>query len=292
MQTIKSKKKIATFLGITLGISCLFYFFIISAGTLEAGGGLYVLLLMWTPGLAGIVTQLIFEHSLKGMGWKPGKFNYLALAYVIPIIYCLIVYGLTWVTGLGSVPSPEFMKNLAISYPKLSGASGILIFTGVAGTLGVVISMVSALGEEIGWRGVLVPELAKVMPYSRVSLVSGGIWALWHMPLIFFADYKLPGVPVWYGALMFLIMVVAISFVFAWLRLKSGSLWTAALLHASHNLFVQSIFTPLTAQNTITPYIIDEFGCGLAIAIAVTAFLFWRRRNDLPEQVVMESESN
>jgi membrane protease YdiL (CAAX protease family) len=167
----------------------------------------------------------------------------------------------------------------------------LLLFTGIMATLGVLSSMVSALGEEIGWRGVLVPELAKVMPYTRVSLVSGGIWALWHMPLIFFADYKLPGVPVWYGALMFLIMVVGISFVFAWLRLKSGSLWTAALLHASHNLWVQAFFTPLTAQNSITPYIIDEFGCGLTIAIAIAAFLFWRRRNDLPEQAIVEPAS-
>jgi membrane protease YdiL (CAAX protease family) len=287
----KAGKKIITFLGITFTISCLFYFLIISAGTLQAGGGLYVLLLMWTPGVAGILTQLIFEHSLKGMGWKPGKFKYLALAYIIPVLYCLVVYGLTWVTGLGTFPSPEFMKDLSTTYPKLSGQNGLLLFTGIMATLGVLSSMVSALGEEIGWRGVLVPELAKVMPYTRVSLVSGGIWALWHMPLIFFADYKLPGVPVWYGALMFLIMVVGISFVFAWLRLKSGSLWTAALLHASHNLWVQAFFTPLTAQNSITPYIIDEFGCGLTIAIAIAAFLFWRRRNDLPEQAIVEPAS-
>ncbi|MDX9864655.1 MAG: CPBP family glutamic-type intramembrane protease [Anaerolineaceae bacterium] len=46
---------------------------------------------------------------------------------------------------------------------------------------------------------------------------------------------------------MFTILVVGISTVFAWLRLQSGSLWPAAVLHASHNLFVQAIFTSLTA---------------------------------------------
>lgn len=280
----KSEKKIATFLGITLLISCIFYFLIISAGTLNAGGGLYVMLLMWTPGFAGIFTQLIFEHSLKGMGWKPGKFKYLALAYIIPVAYCLVVYGLTWISGLGTFPSPEFIKDLSVNYPRFSGTGGLLIFTGIMATLGVITSLLSALGEEIGWRGLLVPEMAKVMPYTQVSLISGVIWALWHMPLIFFADYKLPGVPVWYGALMFLIMVIGISFVFAWLRLRSGSLWTAALLHASHNLFVQAVFTPMTGQNAVTPYIIDEFGCGLAIAIAIAAFLFWRKRNSLPSE--------
>jgi membrane protease YdiL (CAAX protease family) len=278
----KAEKKIAAFLGITLSVSCLFYFLIISSGSLNASGGLYTLLLMWTPGVAGIITQLIFEHSLKGMGWKPGKFKYLALAYIIPVIYCIVVYGITWSTGLGSFAPAAFLKAVSVSYPGVSGTKGLVIVIAVMSTLGVITSLISAMGEEIGWRGLLVPEMAKVMPFTRVGLISGVIWALWHMPLILFADYKLPGVPVWYGAVMFLLMVVGISFVFAWLRLKSGSLWTAAILHASHNLFVQVVFTPLTGQNSITPYIIDEFGCGLTIAIAIIAFILWRRRNDLP----------
>ncbi|BCY17726.1 hypothetical protein hrd7_15750 [Leptolinea sp. HRD-7] len=291
MRQKKAEKKITVFLAITLTVSCLFYYLIIRSGTLMAAGGLYVLLLMWTPGVAGIITQLIFEHSLKGMGWKPGKFKYLALAYVVPLLYCLVVYGFTWISGLGTFPSAEFLKDLAASYPGLSGTQGLLIFTAIMSTLGVITSLLSALGEEIGWRGLLVPEMAEIMPYTRVSLISGVIWALWHMPLIFFADYRLPGVPTWYGATMFLIMVVGISFVFAWLRLKSGSLWTAAILHASHNLFVQAVFTPMTGQNAVTPYIIDEFGCGLAIAIVIAAFLFWRKRHDLPENNHVDASS-
>ena len=291
MFSSKPAKKIATFLGITLSISCIFYYLIISSGTLNAGGGIFVLLLMWTPGFAGIVTQLIFEHSLKGMGWKPGKFKYLGLAYILPVLYCLYVYGLTWIKGFGTFPSPEFMKQLTDTYPGVPGSYALLIFIGIMATLGVMVSLLTATGEEIGWRGLLVPEMAKIMPYSRVSLVSGLIWALWHMPLIFFADYKLPGVPVWYSSLMFLIMVVGISFVFAWLCLKSGSLWTAAILHASHNLFVQSVFTPLTGQTAVTPYIIDEFGCGLAITIVLIAFLFWRKRKDLPGESLVETAS-
>jgi membrane protease YdiL (CAAX protease family) len=76
-------------------------------------------------------------------------------------------------------------------------------------------------------------------------------------------------------------MVIGISFAFAWLRLKSGSLWTAVLLHASHNLFIQGIFTPLTQDSGPTMYWIDEFGIGLALGAVVVAYLFWRRRNEL-----------
>ena len=77
-------------------------------------------------------------------------------------------------------------------------------------------------------------------------------------------------------ALTFTWMVVASSFVCAWLRLKSGSLWTAVIPHASHNLYIQDIFDPLTQDRRITKYVTTEFGIGLAVA-----YYFWRRRGEV-----------
>lgn len=269
-------KKITVFLGVTLLISSILEIGIISAGSLNANDGLYVFFLMWSPGLAAIITQLFFERSLKGLGWKPGKAKYLGLAYIIPVGYCLVVYGFTWLSGLGGIPGAQLVKAAVQSFPGTSSDVTIILYIVFMGTAGVAVSLVSALGEEIGWRGLLVPELAKMLPFPLVSLFSGLIWAVWHMPMILFSDYNLPGTPKWYAALMFLILVTGISFVFAWLRLKSGSLWTATVLHASHNIFVQAIFTPLTIQNEITPYVIDEFGCGLALVAVLLAVFFWR----------------
>jgi membrane protease YdiL (CAAX protease family) len=240
---------------------------------------------MWCPGLAGMLTQLIYEHTLRGLGWKLGKFKYLALAYLLPLGYCLITYGFTWLSGLGSFPNLEFVTQLQQSYTSGAGSVPllILIYTANMAVFGLIGGLFSGLGEEIGWRGFFVPELYKVMSYTKAMFVSGGIWVLWHMPLIFFADYNLPGVPRWYAATMFTIMVIGLSFAFGWLRLKSGSLWPAALLHASHNLFIQSIFTPLTGIKKITPYIIDEFGIALAIMGIVVAIIFWRKSTGLPK---------
>jgi membrane protease YdiL (CAAX protease family) len=75
--------------------------------------------------------------------------------------------------------------------------------------------------------------------------------------------------------------VVAISVVFAWLRLKSGSLWTGAMLHASHNLYVQGVFTPLTGDRGKTAWFIDEFGAVLPIVAVAFGIYFWRRRGEL-----------
>jgi membrane protease YdiL (CAAX protease family) len=78
-------------------------------------------------------------------------------------------------------------------------------------------------------------------------------------------------------------MVLAISVVFAWMRLKSGSLWTGALLHASHNLYVQAIFTPLTRNTGKTRWFIDEFGAMLPLVTVGFAIYFWTRRNELDQ---------
>lgn len=280
----KSVKKIYTFLFLVLILSSIAYYFIFKAGSLQAYGGNLVLLLMWVPGISGMLTQLIYERTLRGMGWKLGKAKYLLLAYLLPLIYCLLVYGFTWISGLGSVPNPDFLAEVSSTYGISSSNPTIviLIYSAVAAVVGLFGSLLSATGEEIGWRGVFVPELAKVTTFPKVALISGAIWAVWHLPAIFFADYNMPGVPTWYAGLMFIIMVLGISFSFAWLRLKSGSLWTAAILHASHNLFIQAIFTPMTLQNKITPFIIDEFGVGLAIAGILVAWFFIQKNNKQP----------
>jgi len=64
----------------------------------------------------------------------------------------------------------------------------------------------------------------------------------------------------------------------AWLRLRSGSVWPAALLHASHNLYIQGYFDRVTADTGITKYLTGEFGAALAITAAITGFIFWRLR--------------
>lgn len=77
-------------------------------------------------------------------------------------------------------------------------------------------------GHATRWRGFLVPQLAKVTSYPRVALISGVIWALCYYPIIVFADYH-GGGPLWYSIACFTAMVLGISFLFTWMRLRSGS---------------------------------------------------------------------
>jgi len=99
-------------------------------------------------------------------------------------------------------------------------------------------------------------------------------------PLLIWSDYN-SGTPTWYSLTCFTVMVISVSFIFAWMRLKSGSLWTGALLHASHNLYVQGIFTPLTRDTGKTAWFIDEFGAVLPLVALGFGIYFWSRRNEL-----------
>jgi len=269
---------IYTYLICTFALSSIFYTLIIRAGHLAAGGGLFVLGLMWCPGVAAMLTCLIRRRSLATLGWS-WKWRYQGASYLIPIVYAGVTYAAVWMLGLGGVPNWKVVdKFIASSHPGLSRPAGLALYVLSTLTLGMVLSVVSALGEEIGWRGFLVPQLAKTTTFTKTALISGGIWASWHTPILLFADYN-NGTPALYGLTCFAVMVIGISFAFAWMRLRSGSLWTGAFLHASHNMVIQSILTPLTIDTGTTKWVIDEFGCALAIAAIVVAYLFWRRRN-------------
>jgi membrane protease YdiL (CAAX protease family) len=255
-----TRAELTTYLGLTFGLSAVFYWLIISAGSLGAGGGKYVLALMWCPGVSALITRLVFQRNVRGEGWGLGSPRWLILAYLLPIAYATVAYGLVWLTGLGGVDLSRFK-----------------IGVGTFLVLGSLQSLLSATGEELGWRGFLVPTLARTMSFQRTAVISGAIWAAWHVPLIVFADYN-GGTPTWYSVLCFGVMVVSMGFPFAWLRLRSKSVWPAAILHASHNLFVQAFFDRVTVNTGPTRWLTSEFGAALAIMIAITAFIFYRAR--------------
>jgi len=277
---MSSQKKVSLFLFLTICFSALSYIPILRAGTVGVQGGLFVFTLMWSPGLAAILTQLITNRSLRGMGWRLRSARWLGLAWILPVLYALPVYAFTWLTGLGIFPNPSRIAHLAEEYSSTNTTTIVATFVLFSLTLDMVGPLLSALGEEIGWRGLFVPELAKTTSFTKTALISGIVWAAWHMPGIFLADLNSTSIPNLYAATMFAILIIAISFPFAWLTLKSGSLWTAVLLHTTHNIFIQGVFDRLSGNTAITPHITGEFGVGLALTRLVVAYFFWRTQRD------------
>jgi membrane protease YdiL (CAAX protease family) len=276
---------LAPFLLLTLAFSSFFYYRIIAAGSLGVAGGLYVVGLMWCPGLAALVTTFASRRSLRGLGWGWGRTRYQVWSLALPVLYSVTAYLLVWLSGLGGFYDPAFVRQAArilaaLGLPELSTGSAAAVAVLVTVVVGLPVNCVAALGEEIGWRGLLVPELARRVTFAKTALLSGAIWAVWHYPLLLFADYN-SGTPAWYGLSCFTVMVLGISFVYAWMRLRSWSLWTGMFLHASHNLVVQQILDPLTRDTGITRYVTGEFGIALALAGVVVGYVFWRKAPEL-----------
>ncbi len=282
------KRATCLYLFLTLTFSSVFYGLVIWSGHLGSGGFLVVYGLMWCPALAALTSCRVVGRSFWSLAWRWPEGKYIALGYFLPLAYASVAYGAVWAFRLGGWNS-EFANQNAQTF-GLRGMprwGSLALYILLSATVGVIRNLASALGEEIGWRGFLVPELAKQMSFTKLSLLSGAIWAVWHSPVLLFADYN-AGTNRWYALGCFALMVVSVGSIAAWLTLKSGSLWPAAMLHASHNLFIQEIFDNAMRDTGRTLWYTTEFGAALAVTSAAFALYFWTRRGEV-EQPVMHN---
>jgi membrane protease YdiL (CAAX protease family) len=162
-------RAIPIFLLTTLLISSVFYFLIIKSGHMGGGWGGYVAGLMWSPGLAALLTCKLLRRDLDSIGWGWGKTRYEVIGYLIPLGYSIVIYTFVWLTGLGGVYNKSFVDQITNSFglgPIPAWASITLYFIFTA-TFTVIRDFATVIGEEIGWRGFLVPELAKEARFPR-----------------------------------------------------------------------------------------------------------------------------
>jgi uncharacterized protein len=280
----KPQSRMGIYLLLVLLISSVFYALIISCGHVAGARGMYVIGLMWSPAMAALLTCRLTGKSYAELGFRWPRARWALLAWLLPAAYAGVAYIVVWVCGWGTFGNPIFLADIAKSFgwPNapawLIEAGSLLLF----GTFGMVRGVSTGLGEEIGWRGFLTPEATRAYGFTGGTLLTGVIWTSWHLPILLFADYN-AGTPWWFGMPCFALMVIGTSFAFAWLRLRSGSVWPAAILHGSHNVLIQLWLTPMTgARGNITAYAIDEFGFMLALAGIVVGIVFWRKRAELP----------
>lgn len=222
----------------------------------------------WTPGAAAIATRLIVRRNLRGLGWGWGKRPvYLWGAIVLPFLGSLLVYLPVWFSGLGAF-NGEALAGLASGIEQ-EGARGIV------GALAFVLAI--TLGEELGWRGLLTPELSRITTFAKTSLATGLVWSSWHFPIVALQlAYQQTRVPLWYSLLCFTATVLGLSFFLTWLRLRSQSLWPPVLFHASCNC-AQWGLEWLTQRTALTSYVTFQYGAGFAILVWILLGILWKK---------------
>lgn len=134
----------------------------------------------------------------------------------------------------------------------------------VAATILSTVLLVQA-GEELGWRGYMLPCLAARFGYAWSSIMVGVVWAAWHLPLFYIAGADKTGqsFPVW-G-----LSVVAISVAITWLYANTGgSLLLTMLMHAAVNNMGSLV-------SSATPGATDVWTLTGSPAIMLTLLLLW-----------------
>ena len=235
--------------------------------------------LMLTVGLAAVVACLFCGRSIGSLGWHWGEWQYQYRSYLIPLAYMAIAYGGLWFLGIGGWYDQGFVEEIRAGYmlESWSDESIIALRFMLTATVSFVLLLPGVMGEEIGWRGLLVPALSKNLRFTHVALLSGLLWSMWHWPLMFLGFYGNSQVPLAYQLTLFTACLVSMSFVMTYFRYKTNSLWPAVVFHMSHNVFLQKFFSPLTEEMPDTVWYADEFGLALPLVVAAFAVAYWRR---------------
>lgn len=235
---------------------------------------------MFVPALCAIVTKLALRGSLRGMGWRLPNWKWLLAGWLIPLGYSILAYlPLLAIPALGGVEH-RTVSTLVAQYhlnhfPASSFVAASVWFLFIA-TVGTLMALPSATGEEVGWRGLLVPAFAQAYGERKGSVLSGIIWAAWHYPLVMLGIYYGRS-SIGFSLFAFSLAAIAAGIVLAWLRLRSASLWPAAIAHSTHNSIVQSFFDRLVPPTPLNGYLAGEFGLFLVLSIGIVAAWCWPR---------------
>ena len=106
----------------------------------------------------------------------------------------------------------------------------IVIIQMIVGALtGGIINLPFALGEELGWRGYLLPHLCQSMSIHRAILFSGAIWGLWHAPMIAMGHNYGTGYPTapWGGILAMIVFCIVCGTFLSYLTIRTCLLYTS-----------------------------------------------------------------
>jgi CAAX protease family protein len=274
----RARRGLAIYFSVLLALSAALEYFLLRTGDPIGKHGGLIFLLMWSPALASAVARIALREGVSDVSFRIGGTSgvrAIAVAWIYPLGVGVIAYGIAWAAGLARFAPPP-LSMLGLDSSPAAARFGILL----AGTLtvGTVLSMISAAGEEIGWRGYMLTRLIDA-GVPRPVLASGLIWGAWHLPLILSGQYASSEKPA-LSAAIFLVNIVAFAFLSARLRLGSGSVWPAVVLHASWNAIIQTVFDASTAAGDKSSFWIGESGV-LVTAANVLWVLFLVRRDGL-----------
>lgn len=216
---------------------------------------------MFTPLVAGLFVTWRHDIPRTAIGLQLGRGRWLAVA----AIAALPLVGLTLALAI-AIPGVAFEPTDPLpGMPLPSGPVGLLATVAIVLGLGTTVNAAFALGEEVGWRGYLLWELAP-LGFWRASAGIGALWGLWHAPVIV-AGYNYPSFPV-AGVVAMSVATLAYSPVYTYLVVKAESVLAAAFLHGVFNASAGVVIAFAVTDDAV----LDELVASPVGAAGVVAF--------------------
>ncbi len=225
--------------------------------------GTMILVLMWTPAVASVIARLALREGFADVSFRFGgrrTLRWYAIGLAMPLAVGVVAYGAGWMTGLVGFQGDATTVLLQLAY---------------AATVATFVSLFGTTGEEVGWRGYMLTRVIDA-GIPRPVLVSGLIWAAWHLPLIFAGVYAAGSNRV-LSAVLFVGSVLSISLVFSRMRLETGSVWPVVYAHSAWNSIIQGPFDRATTGPDAALWT-GESGVLVLVALAAFALVLSRGR--------------
>ena len=294
------KKRLFNYLALAFALTWIPVFVLLAMGYPYSSIAFFVCLfcVMLMPALSSILTRLVTKEGFKDLMLRPkfrGHLRYYLAGWLLPGVLILAaaalyfaVFPRTFDSSL-SVLKMVFIKQLATR----SIGTIILMQMALGWLAAPFINFIPALGEELGWRGYMLPKLCALLGTKKAIPVSGIIWGLWHAPMIAAGHNYGTGYWGWpvTGILAMVVFSMAYGSFLAWLTLRSGSALPAALAHGGLNGFA-SIGVYFCRGGAYSPFV-GPVATGIVggAPVLVAGYLFWRRSRSLSFAPAGESGS-
>ncbi|PGB60165.1 CPBP family intramembrane metalloprotease (plasmid) [Bacillus sp. N5-665] len=239
-----------------------------------------IVVYMFTPAFTSILTRIILKEGFKDVSFSLGNLKIwkgIGFALLIPMVICGITYSIAWLSGIARFQHPEggrlepIYNILGLQY--LPEPFSFIYLVVLSGILGSLLNLIPVLGEEMGWRGYMLTRLVDA-EFSRPILISGLIWATWHVPIVI-AGLYVEGSSVLLSVLGIYFCIVPFSYITAYLRLITGSVWPSVIIHTTWNAIIQGPFARASTGHQSEIWI-GESGLITAIIILITAIILSR----------------
>ena len=127
-----------------------------------------------------------------------------------------------------------------------------------------LLSMIFFLGgnEELGWRGVMQPQMEKKMSFPMATILTSITWSVWHLPLWFMAGSGQDELP--FAA--FAVFGLVLSFALAAIQRKTNVVFYACVFHGLSNALVSFFIIDINWITLVG-----------SVAIIAASLIIWRK---------------